>query len=192
MKRPYVIAIALSSVLLTLVTFGLWKLKSDEQQNARTSAIQFLDRLEHDGALDFEYKDMAGPSGKLSDFQGKIVILNFWATWCGPCVEEIPSLAKLVQEFKGQVVLLAVSGDESEQDVKIFLKSFAAVENPNIHVIWKDNGSLMRSYEVERLPESFIFGPDLKLKKKIIGSINWYTPDSVEYLRQMLKDFSTH
>jgi len=62
-------------------------------------------------APDFELKDLSGKRVKLSSLAGKIVIVNFWATWCGPCLQELPHLDKIQQEHKGEVVVLAISTD---------------------------------------------------------------------------------
>ncbi|MBO9666457.1 MAG: redoxin domain-containing protein [Bdellovibrio sp.] len=153
-----------------------------EQAPANISA---LESMEKNGVPNFSAKDLAGQSFELNQFQGKTVILNFWASWCGPCVEEVPSLIKLVKEFKGDVQLIAVSGDSNVEDINVFLKSFPELKGENIKIVYDEDRSLMKMFEVARLPESLVLGPDQKLVKKLVGSIDWYTKDSIEYMKSL-------
>lgn len=96
-------------------------------------------------------------------------------------------MIKLVREMKGQMVLLAISQDSSREEIEAFLKSFPEAETDGVHVIWDEDRSLAKAYEVDRLPESFLAGPDGKLATKIVGTINWYSPDSIAYLNEILE-----
>jgi hypothetical protein len=93
----------------------------------------------------------------------------------------------LVESQKGAVQLLAISGDNTREDIEAFLKAFPKIKNPNIQLIWDEDHSLTKAYEVDRLPESFIAGKDLKLVKKIVGSINWHTPDSEVFMKDLIQ-----
>lgn len=135
---------------------------------------------------DFEAKDLNGKPLKLSQFKGKVVIVNFWASWCAPCIEEVPSLLSLIKTFPKDIVLLAVSGDSTQEDIDSFMKSFPEMKTlPNSYVIWDADKKLSAQFEVLRLPESFIAGRDLKLVKKLSGTIDWHTPDAISYLKQL-------
>ncbi len=142
---------------------------------------------EVDGIPSFEAKKLDGTTFQLSTLKGKSVIINFWASWCGPCVEEVPSLIKLVKEFKGDVHLVAISGDSSRADIDIFLKSFPELKNENITLIWDEDRSLMQTYGVARLPESVVADRSHKLAKKLVGSIDWYNNDSKAYMKALLE-----
>ncbi|MGZ3780785.1 MAG: TlpA family protein disulfide reductase [Pseudobdellovibrionaceae bacterium] len=146
-----------------------------------------LESMENIGVPNFLVKDIEGVSFELKSSQGKIVVVNFWASWCAPCVEEVPSLIKLVKEFNGSVQLIAVSGDNNLEDIRIFLKSFPELQNKNIKIIWDENRSLMKQFGIARLPESLILDKNQKLSKKLVGSIDWYTKDSIEYIRSLLE-----
>lgn len=137
---------------------------------------------------DFESKDIQGRLTRLSQYQGKIVILNFWASWCAPCVEEMPSLIKLVKAFPQDVVLLAISGDSTMEDIESFLKSFPELKTlPNIQVIFDENKRLSQQYQIYRLPESFILNQDRVMVKKISGIIDWHNDDALEYMKSLIK-----
>ncbi len=192
-KLPRGNAIALLKAFLVtagvgLVLFGLlltWRQKAQPVANLQN--IQRLDSLESEGVPDREFQIFNSDRRvRLSDFKNKIVILNFWASWCAPCVEEIPSFFKLISSFEGKVVLIAVSADQSQSDLHTFLRSFPLDNKPNIFLVHDVKQDLMNTFGSEILPESFVIGKDQKLKKKIVGSINWYTPDSKAYLQELL------
>lgn len=141
----------------------------------------------NDLSPDFEAKTINGTPLKLSQFKGKLVILNFWASWCGPCVEEVPSLIELMKEFPQDLELVAVSGDSSIEDIESFAKSFPEMKTaPNIHVVWDGEKKITDLYHIERLPESFMLGKDQHLMKRISGGINWHSQDAQAYIRSVL------
>lgn len=170
---------------LFVAGFLVWKQGSLPQDRERK--ILTIEEMETKGIPRFEGDTLQGEKISVEDFAGKVVVVNFWASWCGPCIEEFPSLLKLAEELKGELILIAVSGDSSEEDARKFMRQLRDWEKPWIKIVWDKNLSISQRYGVDRLPESFIAGPDLKLVKQIIGSINWYTPDSVEYIREVLK-----
>ncbi len=135
----------------------------------------------------FRAKTLDGKDIQLSQFKGKVVVVNFWASWCGPCVEEVPSLIKLLKTFPNELELIAISGDSNQADIDSFMKSFPEMTTlPNIHVVWDADKSLSQKYQIYRLPESFLLNKDLKLIKKISGTIDWHTEDAIAYIKQVL------
>jgi thiol-disulfide isomerase/thioredoxin len=153
----------------------------DNAENGAKQAIQLNQELP-----DFEVKDLTGGDLKLSQFKGKVVVVNFWASWCGPCVEEVPSLIGLLKTFPKDLEMIAISGDSSQADIDSFLKSFPEMKTtPNIHVVWDADKKLTQLFQIFRLPESFILSRDLKLVKKISGSIEWNTPEAIAYIKQV-------
>lgn len=163
-----------------VMLFMAWKEKT--QSSAGVERLSLIDGMEANGVPNIKGKTIDGKDFDLQDLKGKVVIINFWASWCGPCLEEFPSLITLVKKMAGKVVLVAVSEDNTKEEIDTFLKAFPEIKNSNIYVIHDDTREFGRSYNADRLPESFITGPDLKLKKKIVGTIDWNTPNAVEYL----------
>jgi len=122
-------------------------------------------------APDFTLTDMAGQQVTLSQFRGKVVILNFWATWCPPCREEMPSMERLYRDFESQgLVMLAVNIDENGRDaVAKFLK-----KTPHSFPVLLDSENVAQNtYGVFRFPESFIIDRNGVVVDKIIGGRDW-------------------
>lgn len=178
----------LASLILTLfISYLFVKWSQNAWPAFAENRIQFLDKLEKEGAPDLSMTDLAGRNVNFGSLKGKVVILNFWASWCAPCLEEFPSMLKLFEKFDKDIVILAVSQDSDRSDIDAFLKAFKNFEKPGIFLIHDKDKSIGSAFEVDRLPESFVFGPSGKLVKKIVGSINWYSEDSSLYIKSLLE-----
>jgi peroxiredoxin len=134
-----------------------------------------------EAAPDFSIQD-ANRAVALHDLKGKVVVLNFWATWCPPCVEEMPSLVQMQSRLKDKgVTVLAVSLDVDENAYNKFLKDHGvdllAVRDPN-----QKSNSL---YGTFKYPETYIIDRDGKVRRKFIGAIDWNQPEIVSYLSRM-------
>lgn len=121
-----------------------------------------------------------GDTLKLSDLKGKVVMLNFWATWCPPCREEIPSMMKLNSAMAGKPFqMLAVSIDEGgKQDVESFFKG----SGYNLPTYFDPTGIAPKAYGVTGVPESFIIDKNGLLVKKVIGGLAWDSAEVISFL----------
>lgn len=184
----YIRAVLVVLVVGGFITWGFWVWKERTFATSAESRLTLMDKMETEGVPSFTLNDLKGVPFKSDQFPGKLVLINFWASWCAPCLEEFPSMVKLVDEMKGEMILIAVNEDGERGEIDSFLKSFPNVQNsPNVHVVWDENKAVMTQFEVDRLPESFLQGIDGKLVTKIVGSINWYSEESKEYVRDLLK-----
>ena len=123
-----------------------------------------------------------GKPAKLSDLRGRVVVLNFWATWCPPCVEEMPSLERLHQQMAGRgVVVLGVSVDEDAEAYEKFLRewriTFPTYRDPS--------KKIAAAYETVRYPETYIIGTDGRVARKIIAVQRWDSAEMMQYLEQL-------
>ena len=135
-------------------------------------------------APDFTLLDMQGRQVSLSQFRGKVVILNFWATWCPPCRKEMPSMERLYRDFKEKdMVMLAVNVDENgKQAVREFLRRM-----PYSFPILLDNENIAQnSYGVFRFPESFVIDRNGVVIEKIIGARNWLSGPTFKLINFLL------
>jgi len=135
-------------------------------------------------AADFTLTNMQGEQVSLSQYRGKVVILNFWATWCPPCREEMPSMERLYQKYKDQgLVILAVSADENgKKAVSQFLQ-----KTPYSFPILLDSDNVAQNaYGVFRFPESFIIDRNGMVIKRIIGGRDWLSGSTYELINFLL------
>ena len=128
-------------------------------------------------APDFGAQDVHKNEFVLSKL-GKIKVVNFWASWCGPCIQEMPSMAAVAKEKAEQIELVAISCDDREKDYRQALNLVPSFKDSGIRIVFDPSKKLMSAYGVKGLPETFIIGSDGKLIKKIVGSLDWLSlPD---------------
>ncbi len=145
-----------------------------------------LNKLKDQGFPEIKTTDLDGKAFELAQLKGKIVIVNFWASWCNPCVEEFPSLLKMLDHYKGEVVLVGISGDSNAEDIHKFLSVFKA-KNANLTVIWDKEMKIAKSLGTFALPESYILGRDLKLIRKIAGVDDWASADAIGFFDELVQ-----
>ena len=118
----------------------------------------------------------------LADYRGKVVVLNFWATWCPPCVEEMPSLVELQQRLKDKgVIVLAVSLDADEAAYHKFLKDHGV----NLITVRDPDLKSSNLYGTFKYPETYIIDRSGILRRKFIGAVNWNDPEVVSFLEKL-------
>lgn len=136
-------------------------------------------------APDFTLPGLDGNPVSLTDYRGKVVLLNIWATWCPPCVEEMPSMEILYTRLKGKnFEILAVSIDTTgAKAVAPFMRkhklSFPALVDPK--------GTIKYLYGTTGVPESFIIDKKGIINQIIIGPRNWATPEVVRFFRNLIQ-----
>lgn len=143
-----------------------------------------------DSAPNFTLPADNGSQMSLKDYKGKVVVLNFWAAWCAPCVQEAPSLAEFSKMMKDSgVVVLGVSVDRNPQMYTNFLKRFQ-VPYPNAR---DPQENISYSYGTYQFPESYIIDRNGKVARKFLGLperegqfIPWTDPELVSYVRSLL------
>jgi peroxiredoxin len=118
----------------------------------------------------------------LGELRGKVVVLNFWATWCAPCVEEMPSLVQLQQRFKDKgltVVGISIDadGDAYHKFLKDYKVDFLTVRDPD-----QKTANL---YGTFKWPETYIIDRDGIVRRKFIGAVEWSQPEIVDFLSKL-------
>lgn len=132
----------------------------------------------------FSLQDLAAEKVSLSDYQGKVVLVNFWATWCMPCRQEMPSMERLWQKYQNKdFVVVAVSTDEgSPARVKSFVKrlklSFPVVLDPE--------STVSDLYQVSGLPVSYLIDQEGHIVSKVTGSADWMSEKSIARIEKLL------
>jgi peroxiredoxin len=132
-----------------------------------------------DTAPDLLLSNLAGDDVKLSDYRGKVVFLNIWATWCPPCREEMPSMESLYRKLKGRnFEMLAVSIDRDGGKV---VRSFAKKYGLTFPVLLDPDNKTYRLYGLIGVPETFIVDKNGVVIHKIIGPQNWMNNEWLDY-----------
>ena len=117
------------------------------------------------------------------EVKGKLVLLNFWATWCPPCLHEIPSLNRLVRKMQGKPLrLVSIDFGEPQKNVTDFLKK-VQVDFP---VLLDSDGSISNAWKVVVLPSTFVIGKDGRIVYGINASIEWDSPEIIALLNKLM------
>lgn len=117
-----------------------------------------------------ELRDLDNRAHRLADYRGKVVLINFWATWCGPCRDEMPSIQELKRKLAGRpFVVLAVNLDEPETRIRKFLGEVKI----DFTVLLDPERRVSKAWDARILPASFVVGPDGRIRYSLIGEINW-------------------
>ena len=121
----------------------------------------------------------------LADFHGKVILLNVWATWCVPCVVEMPSIQKLHEQFADRgLQVIAVSVDDAGAEEKI--RGFLVEHGLTFLVLHEPTGAIQRAYQTTGVPETFVIGADGVIRKKVIGISDWSSEANRALIAQLL------
>ncbi|HEY0307412.1 MAG TPA: TlpA disulfide reductase family protein [Acidobacteriaceae bacterium] len=131
-------------------------------------------------APDFTIND-SGQTVHLASYKGKVVILNFWATWCGPCRQELPTLVTLAQQMP-QVTVIAVSADD---DATAYTNFLASHPMPGIVTIRDTTQHSNELYGSFAFPETYVIDRNGVLRRKFVGSQVWTSPELADYLNKL-------
>jgi peroxiredoxin len=190
---PYAKIIALTAILLlaiagfTVLKEGLWL---RENASLRSTSDVFL-KLNGEvlnpppPAPEFRLKDVNGKSLSLHDYRGKVVLLNFWATWCPSCKFEMPSMKTLHKTLGNKgLAVVTVNVRESADEVKAFFQE---------HRLWfpallDEGGDVFERFNVWSLPTTFIIGKKGELLGKVIGYRDWGSDQAMGVLQRLSED----
>jgi len=173
-------------LFLGLLVVSWFALNERYDADVTPESYSYVERFEKEGIPAIRAIELDGNPFDLSNVKEPIVIVNFWASWCNPCVEEFPSMLKLVDSLKGQVAVVAISMDDEEKDLKAFAKLFN-VPRAGFYVAWDKDKNVMEDYGVGKLPESYIVDPNRKLVRKVLGIENWASENAIAYFSELAK-----
>ena len=139
---------------------------------------------EGDRAPEFSVRSLDGKTVSLSSYRGKAVMVHFWATWCPPCVEELPTLERLYRaNFGKDLEILAVSVDEGGADA---VGQFMQKNRFSLPVLLNPDKSVASAYGTFKFPETYLIDRDGIIRRKIIGAVDWTSPEAREIVQAMV------
>ena len=131
-------------------------------------------------ATDFSLQGEDGKTYRLSDYRGKVVVLNFWATWCPPCREEMPSLERLWQKVKNKdVVILAINVGEDSDAIFEFSGNYSMI----FPIPMDRGGHVIKQYPVMGLPTTYVISPEGMVTHRAVGSREWDNDELIAILK---------
>ena len=183
--------IGLLFVLATLF-FGV-KYSGVFETEARQGPTTKQENWRGHSSPDVKFKGLKdGTFVSLSKFKNSVILVNFWASWCGPCEEEFPAMLRLLDHFNGELQMVAVSNDSKKSSIYKFLKKFekqysAGLKGKNLHLAWDPTLEITQEhFNVLRLPETFILDRNHKIVRKVIGVTEWDGPKMKSYIQSLL------
>ena len=175
---------ALTILALCLVT-GCNREKGSGKKEGASAPTAAGVAAEGGMAPDFIVKGIDGKEVKLSSLKGKVVMVNFWATWCPPCKEEIPSMMKLNKSMEGKPFqMLAISIDEGG---KAAVENYFKTSGNSLPAYLDSDGSISKMYGITGVPETFILDRTGLVQKKIVGGMDWGSGEVLSYMNDLLK-----
>lgn len=159
--------------------FGKWRLEnaidpkfvndldSPEEGGAANNPNSVFAKMIGEAAPEFELKKMDGTLLRLSDLRGKIVVLDFWATWCGPCIASLPKLTEISQEYKGAgVELITINIEQKPAEIQAMLSRLEI--NPT--VVLDSDGAIARAYRAQAIPQTVVIDRMGNVSQVIVGA----------------------
>jgi thiol-disulfide isomerase/thioredoxin len=134
-------------------------------------------------APDFQLEDLEGKMVSLKSFRGKIVLLNFWATWCKPCVDEMPDIERVHRRYKDDnLVVLAINFGENKEKVQ----GFVSRQKLSFTVLLDKTKEVSHRYRTFALPTTYLVDREGYLMAGTVGGLNWKSPDLPKLMEALL------
>ncbi len=187
----YIFTVVVVAGLLAFIVFHVIpRSSSSNSVQQQDSSAQAADNgsaqpADHSAVPSFVLMDLKGKEKQLQSYKDKLILVNFWASWCGPCNEEAPSMEEMYKKLheKG-LVIVGISIDHHVSQVKKFVQQYSIT----FPVLLDTSESVASSYGITGVPETFILNSNYQLIKHVIGPIDWSSPDVTSYLAGLIKE----
>lgn len=182
-------------VILTLVVSLFSVQLLSWRIDASPAVLNAIDKLNGEWvdrpAPDFNLPMANGELKSLRDFRGKVVFLNFWASFCEPCREEMPSMESLVRQYQSQgMAMVAISFDPEKKNMVDFMNNFLPGDRSAMTVLWDPTSKTGTEYGTELIPETYIIDRDGRIVARFVNSYDWTRPEVKQLIEALLRDES--
>jgi peroxiredoxin len=152
---------------------------------AATAQAGELKPYDGDPLPDFTLSDMQDKAHTLSHYRGKVVMVNFWATYCGPCIKEIPSMQRLREKLADKPFeILAIDMAEEKADVAAFMQRHKITVN--FPLLLDSEGTVIEQWMVSAVPTTFILDPQGKIRYALYGGLEWDSEEVISTINGLL------
>jgi len=179
-----ILLVAVSLISLYLYTLSVKMKKVEEERYKGFFSSLGIQKINPPvKAKDFTLEDLEVSAVSLKDFQGKVVFLNFWATWCPPCRVEMPAMEKLWQKFKQEdFVILAVDLRERKEKINSFVKT----NGYTFPVLLDSMGAVANTYGIRAIPTTYLLDPEGRIVGKALGARDWASQNAFKLIEHLL------
>jgi thiol-disulfide isomerase/thioredoxin len=108
-----------------------------------------------------------------------VVMVNFWATWCTPCLVELPSMLERVRAEEGRLALVAVATDEAVEQVRSFLARLPGAQAPHVYWVWDEDKTFSKAFGTTKVPETYLLDRQRRITRKVVGAYDWARADAL-------------
>ena len=175
--------LAAVTVVVIAVVAVLYVNRGSVHAEAKPASLAALAEVKPQAAPAVAFTDAAGKPHEIGEFRGHYVLLNMWATWCGPCVKELPELAKLKGDVPAGFTVVAVNvGRSTEAETQAFLAAHSAKA---LDAYTDHNLAVMRAFQVYGLPVTVLIDPKGQIVARADGPASWDAPEAVDYFKSL-------
>lgn len=178
--------LAASVVALGAAAAAPWSMNEDRAVLNAVAALngEWVGRA----APEFELPDETGKIHRLSEYRGRVIFLNFWASFCAPCRQEMPSMESLVRQYNAQgMVMVAISHDPEQADMNRFMQTFLPGERSSMNVLWDPEANTAKRYGTELIPETYIIDRDGRIVARFVNAYDWTRPEVKQLIESLLR-----
>jgi peroxiredoxin len=171
--------------LLTALCSVSFSLAADWQQPELSHNLTPVTKITP--ASDFELQDMDEEKKKLSDYRGKVILLNFWATWCPPCIREMPSMERLHQQINADdFKVIAINQMEDTDQVFAFTGQLEI--DPTFEILFDSRSEVSQAYAVRGLPTTYLIDKKGNIRYRAVGGREFNHPEVVKIINGLIKE----
>jgi peroxiredoxin len=185
-NQARIVIVVLAALVVVGVQLVPWGMNESPAVIRATAELggEWVDRP----APPFELPDTNGQKHSLADYRGKVVFLNFWASFCDPCRKEMPSMERLVRQYESQgMVMIAVSHDTKKDDMNRFMKTFLPGQRSAMTVLWDPKVTVAPKYGTELIPETYIIDRKGQIVARFVNAYDWTRPEVKQLIEALLR-----